>query len=149
MGVFTSCIDANIVGGGPPTPAPAPGAAGCAADGDDCSSSSCCADQSKTCYVKDQYWASCRSECTPGIYAEDPPQYQTPWVCDVLGAVGKSDKSDPNPNAKPDKGDPNQSENSENRDQDSLLSCTNRMVALSGHLLASLTALSMSVAWQH
>jgi len=94
--VFTSCIDANIVGGGPPTPAPAPGDAGCVADGDDCSSSSCCADQSKTCYVKDQYWASCRSECTPGIWTEDPPPYRTPWACDVRGVQGK-----PSPTPRP------------------------------------------------
>merc|ERR1711953_110837 len=94
--VFTSCIDANIVGGGPPTPAPAPGGAACAAEGDDCSSSSCCADQSKTCYVKDQYWASCRPECTPGIWTEDPPQYRTPWACDVRGVQGK-----PSPTPRP------------------------------------------------
>merc|ERR1712187_1092421 len=100
MGVFTSCIDANIVGGGPPTPAPAPGGAGCAADSDDCRSASCCADQSKTCYVKDQYWASCRSECTPGIWTEDPPQYRTPWACRVRGVQGKPSPS-PTPRPAP------------------------------------------------
>jgi len=88
--IFASCIDVNIVGGGPPTPAPSPGSAACAADGEDCRSSKCCADESKTCYVKDQHWGICRSECAPGIWSEDPPEYQTPWTCEVLGVPGKS-----------------------------------------------------------
>jgi sugar lactone lactonase YvrE len=88
--IFTSCIDVNIVGDESPSPAPAPAPAGadCASDTADCSSSKCCADQSKTCYVKDSYWASCRSECIPGVWVEEPPQYQTPWSCDVLGTPG-------------------------------------------------------------
>merc|ERR1712157_278415 len=97
--VFASCIDVNIAGGGSPTvpsPAPAPGGAACAADGADCRSSGCCADTSKTCYAKDEYWASCRSECTPGIWTEDPPQYRSPWACDVRGVQGK-----PSPTPRP------------------------------------------------
>merc|ERR1712013_456292 len=86
------------------TPAPAPGGAGCAATGDDCSSSSCCADGIMTCYRKDQHWASCRAECTPGVWSEDPPEYQTPWACDMLGARGKPETSavpSPGPNSGP------------------------------------------------
>jgi len=105
--IFASCIDVNIVGGGPPTPAPAPGGTGCAATGDDCSSSSCCADGSMTCYKKDQYWATCRPECTPGVWSEDPPEYQTPWACDMLGAQGKPATSPvPAPSPGPNQGKP-------------------------------------------
>jgi len=34
-----------------------------------------------TCYEKDQYYAGCRPDCTPGIYKYDDPKHATPWSC--------------------------------------------------------------------
>eukprot|EP00931_Biecheleriopsis_adriatica_P076641 TRINITY_DN5032_c0_g1_i1.p1 TRINITY_DN5032_c0_g1~~TRINITY_DN5032_c0_g1_i1.p1 ORF type:complete len:1220 (-),score=174.28 TRINITY_DN5032_c0_g1_i1:289-3906(-) len=63
----------------PATPPP------CSAAGEDCQSTSCCSQMGYQCYEKDQYWASCRDSCEPGINPSDPPEYQTPWSCKVLG----------------------------------------------------------------
>mmetsp|Transcript_31657 Transcript_31657/g.104906 ORF Transcript_31657/g.104906 Transcript_31657/m.104906 type:complete len:634 (+) Transcript_31657:79-1980(+) len=57
----------------------------CSADGEDCRSTKCCTDPVKKCYQKDQYWASCLPSCPPGVHADEPPQYQTPWTCNELG----------------------------------------------------------------
>lgn len=127
--VFASCIDVNIVGGGSPVPAPAPGTGSCAADGDDCSTSKCCADASKTCYVKDEHWATCRSECTPGIWAQDPPEYQTSWSCDVLTAPSLAAKE----------ADPTAT------NLVSMLSAADHTVAVSRYVLAALAALRLAV----
>jgi len=78
-----------------PTPAPTPG--GCAEAGDDCQSSKCCADTSLNCYQKDEYWASCKASCTPGMDPRDPIQYQSAWTCKLLvGSV-----TDTTPTSKP------------------------------------------------
>lgn len=37
------------------------------------------------CYEKSKYWAGCKESCTPGIDPNDPPKYQTPWSCRLLG----------------------------------------------------------------
>jgi len=36
---------------------------GCSWDGDDCSSSRCCASEGSRCYVKSSHWASCNETC--------------------------------------------------------------------------------------
>lgn len=36
------------------------------------------------CYEKNEYWASCRSVCTPGRNPNDPPEHRTPWSCRLL-----------------------------------------------------------------
>jgi hypothetical protein len=56
----------------------------CAHDVEDCILSGCCVDDSKTCYEKDPWWASCRTtgSCTAGEkYEHDPPEYSYPWTC--------------------------------------------------------------------
>lgn len=40
-----------------------------------------CCGQGQTCFEKKYGFASCKSECAPGIHADDPPKYQTAWTC--------------------------------------------------------------------
>jgi len=69
----------------------------CSASAANCQATKCCADTSLTCYVKDQYWASCKKSCTPGIDPNDDPKYQLPWTCDVLGVAAIAQSSGGNP----------------------------------------------------
>ena len=32
-------------------------------------------------FQKNEYWASCKTSCTPGIDPADPPEHATPWTC--------------------------------------------------------------------
>eukprot|EP00930_Biecheleria_cincta_P104842 TRINITY_DN9728_c0_g1_i1.p1 TRINITY_DN9728_c0_g1~~TRINITY_DN9728_c0_g1_i1.p1 ORF type:complete len:493 (-),score=77.13 TRINITY_DN9728_c0_g1_i1:231-1709(-) len=63
------------------------GAESCAGDTENCQSSMCCSTAGRTCFEKDATWASCRASCTPGISPDDPPEYRTPWSCQVLPVV--------------------------------------------------------------
>eukprot|EP00435_Cladocopium_sp_Y103_P029412 s1141_g7.t1 len=36
------------------------------------------------CFQKNDWWASCKVSCTPGIDPNDPPAYASPWTCTVL-----------------------------------------------------------------
>lgn len=56
----------------------------CSKAGQDCSSTLCCSSVGQQCFRKNQYWAGCRTSCTPGIDPSDPPRYQTPWTCEML-----------------------------------------------------------------
>lgn len=47
-----------------------------------------CCDADAKCYSKDRAVAVCLKGCSPGIHHNDPPQYQTPWSCDVVGSGG-------------------------------------------------------------
>lgn len=55
----------------------------------DCRSSKCCADPASQCYEKNEWWAECLTACTPGIDANEPEQYRTPWSCRLLEADGQ------------------------------------------------------------
>lgn len=55
----------------------------CSADGDDCRSTRCCS-SSFQCFEKNAEWATCTEICSPGIHANDPSEFQTPWTCRVL-----------------------------------------------------------------
>lgn len=68
---------------GPPTAAGGSDEAACAAEGDDCTASGCCATEGLSCFRKDDFWASCRQSCSPGVDPAD--EDQTPWSCDLLG----------------------------------------------------------------
>jgi len=58
----------------------------CSRDGsENCLTTRCCMNSAWTCYEKDQWWASCKASCTPGIDPTDPDQHRTPWSCRVLG----------------------------------------------------------------
>jgi len=64
-----------------------PGAQGrsCANVGQDCTDSGCCTSPGYKCYAKNQWWASCKQSCSPGIDHSEPKKYQTPWSCKELG----------------------------------------------------------------
>merc|ERR1712014_401194 len=74
-----------------PSPNPSPNPVNCASSTEDCSASKCCKDLGRTCFQKDDYWAGCLESCAPGVHADDPPQYQTPWTCRQLGSTGPTD----------------------------------------------------------
>jgi len=59
----------------------------CSGPIDNCRSTRCCRAQGHQCFVKDQFWASCKPDCTPGINPYDPPEYQQPWSCEILSPV--------------------------------------------------------------
>jgi len=63
-----------------PTPAPPPA---CPLSGSCLETPKCCP-VGLSCYKKDEWWASCRDSCQVGIHSDDPPQYQTPWACEIL-----------------------------------------------------------------
>lgn len=70
-----------------PTPCPAlttPPPGQCSDSTDDCSETMCCNELGSKCFQKNEYWASCKTSCTPGIDPADPPEYATPWTCKVL-----------------------------------------------------------------
>jgi len=60
---------------------------GCAGDIENCKASRCCATPGYTCFEKDEFWASCKATCTPGVNPDDPPEVQSPWSCAVLAPV--------------------------------------------------------------
>jgi len=55
----------------------------CVEPGEDCRSSLCCEDSAKTCFLKNEYWASCMDNCTRG---EKDDSNET-WDCTALGRV--------------------------------------------------------------
>ena len=79
-----------------PTPVPTDGSCSTGAY-ENCLTSKCCQDLGFLCYQKDQYYAQCRSECQPGINPDDPPQYRTPWSCNVLGELTPVPTAAPTP----------------------------------------------------
>lgn len=38
-------------------------------------------------FQKNEYWATCKASCTPGIDPADPPEYATPWTCKAIAGV--------------------------------------------------------------
>jgi len=65
----------------PPLPKPTPASAACSEAGGDCRTSLCCKDESLTCFLKDEYWASCRVTCTP----DEIDELGDKWECEALG----------------------------------------------------------------
>jgi hypothetical protein len=53
----------------------------------DCTVDHHCCPDGMTCYHKNQYFSGCRPDCAPGIYDQDPPQFQTPWDCEYMGGM--------------------------------------------------------------
>jgi len=58
----------------------------CSDFGDDCTNTHCCNKPGMQCYQKNNWWASCKNECVPGIDPAEAEQYQTPWTCSALGS---------------------------------------------------------------
>jgi len=88
--------DCKVLGEGPP-------AGDCPEDGsENCLAAKCCKDPNMKCYMKNNYWASCKESCSPGIDPNDPPKYQQPWSCKVVGAgVGGGGGEAPAPAPRP------------------------------------------------
>mmetsp|Transcript_18125 Transcript_18125/g.34188 ORF Transcript_18125/g.34188 Transcript_18125/m.34188 type:complete len:411 (+) Transcript_18125:2-1234(+) len=59
----------------------------CADQGVDCRSAGCCKSPGMQCYEKDNWWGQCLESCTPGIHWDEPPQYLTPWSCNLVGGT--------------------------------------------------------------
>jgi len=57
----------------------------CAPTGTNCHTSLCCEDAGLFCYEKNNEYATCKASCTPGVDQYDPPQFRTPWSCNILG----------------------------------------------------------------
>ncbi|CAJ1368235.1 unnamed protein product [Effrenium voratum] len=51
---------------------------------EDCSEKKCCNEIGHKCFQKNEYWAACKSSCTPGIDPMDPPEWAAPWTCKEL-----------------------------------------------------------------
>merc|ERR1740121_3056002 len=57
----------------------------CSGDGEDCRTSKCCQREGTVCYEKNEHWASCLAECTPGMILKwDEKPYDTKWNCKQL-----------------------------------------------------------------
>jgi len=58
--------------------------ADCSGDWQGCLDSRCCTSPNFRCYKKNDHWAMCRNQCTPGIDPHDQNvgQHATPWSCD-------------------------------------------------------------------
>jgi hypothetical protein len=56
----------------------------CSAQGNDCRKTKCCQEPGMQCYLKDPFWAQCRSECNPGPDPTDQVS-PAPWNCTALG----------------------------------------------------------------
>jgi len=60
-----------------PLPGPTPV---CSEPHEDCRTSLCCKDASKTCFLKNEYWASCKDDCTKGEKDDQGEE----WECEAL-----------------------------------------------------------------
>jgi hypothetical protein len=64
-----------------------------------CASVQCCQSPGMQCYVKDEWWATCRETCVPGSTDDRDPEWaRSPWSCQALGprtprAAGSANKS--------------------------------------------------------
>jgi len=61
----------------------------CTADGQDCTSSKCCAKEGSTCYRKNEHWASCNQTCNHNYMWENgawADKGKHIWDCTVLSA---------------------------------------------------------------
>mmetsp|Transcript_99922 Transcript_99922/g.278252 ORF Transcript_99922/g.278252 Transcript_99922/m.278252 type:complete len:555 (+) Transcript_99922:1-1665(+) len=69
----------------PVQPGPPGKATQCSGYDKDCRITRCCQQPGTTCFEKNQWWASCKEICTPGIDPFDTPENQQPWSCKKLG----------------------------------------------------------------
>jgi len=52
---------------------------------EDCTKTKCCSDPGMQCYRKNEYWAACELDCSPGIDPRDEGDFRSPWTCEKLG----------------------------------------------------------------
>mmetsp|Transcript_78871 Transcript_78871/g.152306 ORF Transcript_78871/g.152306 Transcript_78871/m.152306 type:complete len:622 (-) Transcript_78871:430-2295(-) len=55
----------------------------CSSKDDNCNKTKCCTAAGAQCYAKDDSFAMCRGECTPGLDPVDP--HPTAWSCEKIG----------------------------------------------------------------
>lgn len=55
----------------------------CSEPGEDCRKSLCCTDPLHTCFLKNEWWASCQHNCTTGVKDDRGEE----WNCTALGRV--------------------------------------------------------------
>jgi len=60
---------------------------GCSEEGEDCRSTKCCSNPVMACFEKNEWWGGCRTECEAGVDPNDPPEFQTPWTCKLVGST--------------------------------------------------------------
>jgi len=53
----------------------------CSKAGDDCRTTGCCSEAGMKCFEKNNYWASCRQNCTPGQVDVGDPEPNATWTC--------------------------------------------------------------------
>jgi len=57
----------------------------CSNDDENCMETGCCNREGYTCFRKNDYWAKCTFECTPGeSNILDPQEHREPWSCDII-----------------------------------------------------------------
>jgi len=57
----------------------------CSNDDENCLETGCCSREGYTCFRKNDYWAKCTFECTPGERnILDPEEHREPWNCDII-----------------------------------------------------------------
>jgi len=56
----------------------------CSKAGEDCSDTTCCADETMQCYQKNKKWSSCMRGCNPG-HPQAGDKGKDPWTCTPLG----------------------------------------------------------------
>jgi len=58
---------------------------------EDCSQTRQCLDPGHRCHKKNEYWAACKENCTPGIHMDDPPEFRSHWSCELLSEATKDE----------------------------------------------------------
>lgn len=71
----------------------------CSAPHQNCRPTGCCSSPGWQCFEKNAEWAACKPSCTPGIDANDHPDWKTPWTCKVIDR--SSDATSPSPEPTP------------------------------------------------
>jgi hypothetical protein len=57
----------------------------CSTEHENCMETGCCSKEGYTCFGKNDYWAKCAFECSPGeTNILDPEEHRTPWTCDII-----------------------------------------------------------------
>merc|ERR1712151_734065 len=76
----------------------------CAVDGQDCSKSKCCVSEGKTCFQKNEYWATCNETCSYNYLWENNGWVdkgdEKIWDCKVLSAEQESECAQDGPKSK-------------------------------------------------
>lgn len=56
--------------------------------------------------MKNNFYAQCMADCTPGVHWDDPPQFRTRWTCLPVGGPAPTPTPTPTPTPSPPSGNP-------------------------------------------